>query len=195
MAPAADLGPGGGRAGGALAELNTLLPAYRDGLVEVAKSLQDRVNTQHAAGFDQDGAAGKDLLAVGADGRTTLLTRDPRRLAASDTAGTGSGDKGGANASRMGELTTVAGGPDELYRTTVVGLGVQAQATNRRVDIQANILGQLDAAREADSGVNMDEEMTNMLAYQRAYEGAARFMTAVDQMLETLINRTGTVGR
>jgi flagellar hook-associated protein 1 FlgK len=37
--------------------------------------------------------------------------------------------------------------------------------------------------------------MTNMLAFQRGYEGAARFMTAVDQMLDTLINRTGLVGR
>jgi flagellar hook-associated protein 1 FlgK len=37
--------------------------------------------------------------------------------------------------------------------------------------------------------------MTSMLAYQRAYEGAARFLTSVDQMLDTLINRTGLVGR
>jgi flagellar hook-associated protein 1 FlgK len=37
--------------------------------------------------------------------------------------------------------------------------------------------------------------MTNMLAYQRAYEGAARYMSAVDSMLDTLINRTGIVGR
>jgi flagellar hook-associated protein 1 FlgK len=37
--------------------------------------------------------------------------------------------------------------------------------------------------------------MANMLMYQRAYEGAGRMMTAVDQMLDTLINRTGLVGR
>jgi flagellar hook-associated protein 1 FlgK len=34
-----------------------------------------------------------------------------------------------------------------------------------------------------------------MLAYQRAYEGAARVLTAIDEMLDTLINRTGVVGR
>jgi flagellar hook-associated protein 1 FlgK len=34
-----------------------------------------------------------------------------------------------------------------------------------------------------------------MLAYQRAYQGAARVMTAIDEMLDTLINRTGVVGR
>ena len=34
-----------------------------------------------------------------------------------------------------------------------------------------------------------------MLAYQRAYEGAARVLTTIDEMLDTLINRTGVVGR
>lgn len=47
----------------------------------------------------------------------------------------------------------------------------------------------------SNASVDVDEEMTNMLAYQRAYEGAARVMTAIDEMLDTLINRTGVVGR
>ena len=47
----------------------------------------------------------------------------------------------------------------------------------------------------ASGSVDIDEETVNMLAYQRAYEGAARVMTAIDQMLDVLINRTGMVGR
>jgi flagellar hook-associated protein 1 FlgK len=43
--------------------------------------------------------------------------------------------------------------------------------------------------------VNIDEEMTNMLQFQHAYDAAARFLTAVDQTLDTLINSTGLVGR
>ena len=42
--------------------------------------------------------------------------------------------------------------------------------------------------------MSTDEEATNMLTYQRAYEGSARVLTAIDQMLDTLINRTGVVG-
>ena len=45
------------------------------------------------------------------------------------------------------------------------------------------------------TSVDLDEESVNMLAYQRAYEGAARVLTALDEMLDTLINRTGVVGR
>ena len=56
-------------------------------------------------------------------------------------------------------------------------------------------MGDVMAAREAVSGVDIDEELTNMVMFQRAYEGAARMLTAVDQALDTLINRTGLVGR
>ncbi len=43
--------------------------------------------------------------------------------------------------------------------------------------------------------MNIDEEVTNLAAAQHAYEAAARVITAIDQMLETLINGTGVVGR
>ncbi|BBE21600.1 hypothetical protein MN0502_04830 [Arthrobacter sp. MN05-02] len=43
--------------------------------------------------------------------------------------------------------------------------------------------------------VSMDEEQVNLLQYQHAYQGAARVMTAVDEMLDVLINRMGIVGR
>jgi flagellar hook-associated protein 1 FlgK len=72
---------------------------------------------------------------------------------------------------------------------------VQSQAANRRVDVQAAIVAHVDAARESAAGVNLDEEMTAMLQYQHAYDAAARFLTAVDQTLDTLINSTGLVGR
>jgi flagellar hook-associated protein 1 FlgK len=86
-------------------------------------------------------------------------------------------------------------GPDLMYRSLIVAMGVETEAVNRRSDIQYEITRQVDAARDAQSGVNLDEEMTNMLAYQRAYDAAARFMTTIDQMLDRLINNTGLVGR
>jgi flagellar hook-associated protein 1 len=61
--------------------------------------------------------------------------------------------------------------------------------------VHAAISQNTDGARQSVSGVSLDEEMANMLMYQRAYEGAGRMMTAIDQMLDTLINRTGQVGR
>ena len=47
----------------------------------------------------------------------------------------------------------------------------------------------------ANASVDLDEENVSLLMYQHAYQGAARVMTAVDEMLDVLINRTGLVGR
>jgi len=44
-------------------------------------------------------------------------------------------------------------------------------------------------------GVSIDEEYTNLIKFQKSYEASARFITAVDQMIDTLINNTGLVGR
>jgi flagellar hook-associated protein 1 FlgK len=57
------------------------------------------------------------------------------------------------------------------------------------------LTAQVDSSRESLSGVSIDEEMVHLLAAQRGYEGAARVLTTVDSMLDTLINRTGLVGR
>jgi flagellar hook-associated protein 1 FlgK len=74
-------------------------------------------------------------------------------------------------------------------------LGVAAQASGRRSEIQNTVSDQVDTARAAESGVNLDEEMTHLLTYQRGYEAASRVLTTVDSMLDQLINRTGLVGR
>jgi flagellar hook-associated protein 1 FlgK len=186
----------GGAAGSLLKGLNDVLPRYRAQLVAVADTVRAQVDAVHDdQAYDAAGRSGEPFfLSVG--GRLTVNVTDPSRVAASASPGAaGTGDRGGAKAAQLAELSTAKGGADELYRRTVVALGVEAQAAGRRVQIQDNILSQVDAARESESGVSLDEEMTNMLAFQKAYEGAARFVSAIDQMLDTLINRTGVVGR
>ena len=77
----------------------------------------------------------------------------------------------------------------------VLHLGIESRTVNRQAATQRLVTEQVDSAREATSGVNIDEEMTNMVAIQHAYDASARFITAVDSMLDTLIRSTGLVGR
>ena len=187
--------PAGGAVGSMLKGTNEVLPRYRAQLAAVAEAVRSQVAAVHNTdAFDQNGDPGESFFVV-TDGRLVVNVTDPAKIAASATDGGGSGDRGGAKAAQLAELGTAKGGADELYRRTVVALGVEAQAAGRRLEIQDDILAQVDAARESESGVGLDEEMTNMLAFQKAYEGAARFISAIDQMLDTLINRTGVVGR
>jgi flagellar hook-associated protein FlgK len=187
----------GGRAGGLLDGLNRVLPATRAGIDQIAKSVADVVNAQQAQGYDLGGTEGGPLFGWDTPPRTGLTVQisDPARIAAAAEPPNGGPSVDGRNALRMGDLAAKPTGPDQAYRSFIVALGVETQAINRQVDIQANITGQVDAVRDAESGVNLDEEMANMVAYQHAYSAASRLLTAVDEMLETLIRGTGVVGR
>lgn len=117
---------------------------------------------------------------------------DPQQVAAANAAG---GPLDGSVADQIAQLRDAAGGPDSTWRSFVVDLGVTTQAAIRRADVSETSRAVAENLQRSNASVDIDEEMTNMLAYQRAYEGAARVLTAVDEMLDTLINRTGLVGR
>ena len=73
-----------------------------------------------------------------------------------------------------------------------VGSGVRnarADETNLQTTVTA-----IDSQRQSVSGVSLDEEMTNLISFQRGYQASARTLTAMDSMLETLIEHTGVVG-
>jgi flagellar hook-associated protein 1 FlgK len=191
--------PAGGTAGGQLSALTVLIPGYRTQLDGIAKNLVDTLNAQHALGYDRDGLPGGPVLSGTTAATISVVIPGPRQIAASLVGDppplppTPSLDNG--NADKISQLRQDVAGTDAGYRKMIVELGVQAAVTIRNQDIQAVISTQVDAARESVAGVNIDEEMTNMLSFQHAYAAAGRMITAIDQTLDTLINRTGLVGR
>lgn len=84
---------------------------------------------------------------------------------------------------------------DEYFRAVVGQLGVQSQEANRQATNQRILVEQVDARRQSVSGVSLDEEMSNMIKFQHAYNAAARAMTTFDEMLDKVINSMGVVGR
>lgn len=79
----------------------------------------------------------------------------------------------------------------DYFASTISELGSRSQEVRRLVANQAVLLEQLDVQRESIRGVSLDEEATNLITYQRIYEGAARVTQVIDSTLDTLINRTG----
>jgi flagellar hook-associated protein 1 FlgK len=158
------------------------------------------VNTTHSGGYDLDGNPGTDLLGptpgpITAQNISVLVT-DPRRVAASSLPPSASGPVlNSSNADAISQLRLSPTGADASYRGMIVELGVQAAVSERNLGIQQVITTQVDASRESVAGVNLDEEMTNMLSFQHAYSAAGRLVTAIDETLDALINRTGLVGR
>ncbi|MBB6632593.1 flagellar hook-associated protein FlgK [Cohnella thailandensis] len=84
---------------------------------------------------------------------------------------------------------------NSFFRGMVGQLGVQTEAASRQATNSKSVVDQVDGRRISVSGVSLDEEMSNMVVFQHAYNAAARMMTTVDEMLDRIINGTGVVGR
>lgn len=82
------------------------------------------------------------------------------------------------------------------FRESLIGsLGVKAREANRMSDNTEILRSQVEEQRMSVSAVSLDEEMTNMIQFQHAYNAAARSMTAIDELLDKIINGMGLVGR
>ncbi|WP_229067932.1 flagellar hook-associated protein FlgK [Actinoplanes sp. DH11] len=177
------------------------LHAMSDRLDTVATKLATSVNDMHRAAYSIDGTTGQDFF-VASNANPLSAANISVGITDTDKVAISSGDPTGTPkvldgvvADDLSELSTSRTGADAEYQSLIGDLGVSAQSAIRRRDIQNAVTDQVDASRDAESGVNLDEEMTNLLTYQRGYEAASRVLTTIDSMLDQLINRTGLVGR
>lgn len=84
---------------------------------------------------------------------------------------------------------------DAYFRSIVGQLGVQSDSASRQMNNSKVLVDQINARRQSVSGVSLDEEMSNMIKFQHAYNAAARNMTMIDETLDKIINGMGVVGR
>lgn len=83
---------------------------------------------------------------------------------------------------------------DDYYRSMIGDIGINANKAKSMANNQELLVSQINTQREYVMGVSLDEEMTNMIQFQQAYNSSARFLTTVDEMLDVLVNRLGRVG-
>jgi flagellar hook-associated protein 1 FlgK len=138
-----------------------------------------------------DGIGGRQFF-TGTDAATLSVSAAVEGNAGAIAAGTAAGGPlDGSNALNLAELGTSPTGADSVYRQAIVQLGVDTQTATSRDQIQQTATQSLDNARSQNSGVSIDEEMTNLVEFQHGYDAAAKLMTTIDSMLDTLINHTG----
>ncbi|MEV7972375.1 flagellar hook-associated protein FlgK [Cellulomonas sp. NPDC089187] len=204
----ASAGLDGGRVAGLLTVMappNTdgsggLLTEAATGYNALAAQIATQVNALHSTAYTEAGYASGTTagdfftLAAGkpaALGLTVAIT-DPKNVG---LAAAGAGELDGSIGEKLAALATASNGPDATWSAQVVQLGVRAASAGSRASVAEAARATSEAQQLAQTSVDTDEESITMLAYQRAYEGAARVLTAIDEMLDTLINRTGVVGR
>src|SRR5262249_42962181 len=83
---------------------------------------------------------------------------------------------------------------DGAYKAFVTKVGADVNEAQRQQSNSQILTDAVANNRESVSGVSMDEEMSNLVKFQRAYQASSRAMSTMDDMLDVLINRTGRVG-
>ncbi|TNM69373.1 flagellar hook-associated protein FlgK [Streptomyces sp. NP160] len=194
--------PFSGKITGELEALRTTLPGASAKYDAVAQSLATQVNALQTATTAVDGngvTPPKKLFSgdVPAGTFTAQSITIDTSFTSKDLAlgSVGKGVKDGSNAAAIAAVGTSATSPDSVWASYVSKLGADsASAVARTTSAQAVLTASI-ADQQGAAGVSLDEESADLIAAQRAYQGAARVLTAVDEMLDTLINKTGLVGR
>jgi len=167
---------------------------YLSKLDAVATSLIGSVNAAQASGYTLAGAQTAEPFFTGTDASNIAvnpnLVADPTLVAA---AGQPNAPGDGTNAFSVAGLRGNAT-IDGAYQAFVVGVGSDSQDAQRATSNANVLVDALTNRRDSVMGVSIDEEMSNLVRFQRGYQASARALTTMDEMLDTLISRTGRVG-
>ncbi|WP_005033694.1 flagellar hook-associated protein FlgK [Holophaga foetida] len=188
---------------------DNIIGGYQSQLDQLAAGIAGGVNQLHYAGYALDGvttsnyffdgtvannglptgitSANNYLGMVNALSVNSAIQSDPSLIAAAGVAGQ-VGDN--ANAKAMFNLSS--GGQFSTAVSSLVNtIGTDAQRYSTSATNYENLSTALQNQRESVSGVDLDEEATNLMAYQRGYQACARFINVIDQLTNQLINNFG----
>ena len=84
---------------------------------------------------------------------------------------------------------------NSYYQSAMSQLGTDASSVDKKESAQEDLITQIVNWRSSTSGVDWNEELTNMITFQKGYSACSRCLTTMDEMLDRLINSTGVVGR
>ena len=189
----------GGEIGGLLDVRDNVVNKFLGSMDEIAYTIADETNRAHAVGYDRQGRTGNlffDAPADVYDASANLKVSDEVLGDVSRIATAGIADAPGDNriANMMSNLqykpmfndgeSTV----DDYYNSLVGKIGIETQRANSSDESQKDILGQLKNLRESISGVSVDEEMTKMIEFQKAFDASARLVRTADEMMDTVLN-------
>ncbi len=169
--------------------------------------MANEINTIHSSGIGLDGSINNDFFTC-IDGSNPLsidniqvntVLEDANKIAASVTGA--AGDNSNAEeiiAIRDEEIFNYNGldvNIDNYYNAIVSWVGTKGQEASGYVETQETVVQQIENQKEAISGVSLDEELSNMIMYQQAYNASAKVINVIDEMISTVINSMGVVGR
>lgn len=189
----------GGRLGAQLEDYNVTIPGKLAAIDEIAEALVTEVNAIHRTGFIGAAAAGDFFHATGPTAVTArgirldaAIVADPSAIAAADAANQAGNNGVALRLSQLRSTAVPVGATTqsigEAWRGAVTDTAIRANSADAAATAARTLADQTDARRESVKGVSIDEEMVNLMKFQQSYAAAARLISVVDEMSQTLIN-------
>lgn len=181
-------------------------PEMLKNLKDMATSFANDFNAAHRNGYEFNSAnqAGDffDLTNIGPDELLKVhndIINDPNKIGASDRPNEeGNGKNSLLLAERQTAQINIGGTTTTIqtfYQSMIGKLGVDGQQANKMAFNSATLQLSVENRRASISSVSLDEEMTDMIKFQQAYNASARMITVVDETLDRIINGMGRVGQ
>jgi flagellar hook-associated protein 1 FlgK len=176
-----------GNLGGSIQMRDQTIPGLLSQLDTLANQFGNAMNAAQAKGFDENGVAGANLFTVpatvaGSAGAITMATTDATKVAASSD-GTAGSNGNLANLTAVQTTALPAGNtPGATYADLVFSVGSLTSNANAESSATAASLLQLNDQLSSVSGVSIDQEATNLITFQTAYQAAARVVTTMQAM-------------
>jgi flagellar hook-associated protein 1 FlgK len=186
-----DLDITGGSIHGAIDARDGAVQSMRGDLSKLAATLITEINNAHMGGVGLDGSTGADFFTgTGAADMKLNSALTATNLQASSTGEAGNNDIILAMAKLEREPQTALGNQtfSGTYSGIVANLGDALSNVNQQVTDQNVVANMLKQQRDSVSAVSMDEEMTDLMKFQKAYQASARIVNVVNEMLDTVIN-------
>jgi flagellar hook-associated protein 1 len=202
------VGQAGGAIGATIDFLNVDVPKARAEMDSLAQALVDSVNTVHETGVNPAGLTGlkffEDFGNVSSVSASTIRLSPDIVDAQSIASGTGVIDPSTGNlvyasgrndvaislsAMRTAPSPILAGRSlSEGYSDMVGRIGSDLREAMDNSSIHSTLASQADLRRSSVSGVSIDEEMVSLIRFQNAYGAAARVISTVDEMMQTVLD-------
>ncbi|VDH00962.1 Flagellar hook-associated protein 1 [Lysinibacillus sphaericus] len=183
-------------------EKTGLIPDMIGKLDKMAEAFITAFNAQHAKGYELNSTNPGGVFFEGTGAGdikvSEAIIKDPSKIAASSKV---SEEGNGENAKLLGEIqfddkVGLDGATIQTYFQGVIGeLGVDGEQAAKMKFNSETLLISVENRRSSISAVSLDEEMSNMIQFQQAYNASARMVTVVDETLDKIINGMGVVGR
>lgn len=190
-----------GQLAGVMETRDVLVQDNLDALDKLAGTIIDQVNAIHVTGYGMNGTTGVAFFDPSFKSASTMrlsqdVINDQGKVAAGSTI---TGNNHVALAlSELRDAKVMNDGVSSMndFYTSLVGLaGMKAKEASTTSQNFELLVQQISNARQSVEGVNLDEEMANLVRSQHAYEASARVITAMDHALDTVITGMGVVGR